>query len=244
MNNLFNVIFKVRKPVIAMIHVMHGSRPWQVTMAMNDLEILNPLVDAVLVENYGSEAYHLMPVLECVQDIATIPVGVNVLPNDYQDAFAQCQFYGGSFIQLDHVTGKFVNSESIDEADYLMSRANYSNIAVLGGVHPKYYQMKQPIPPIGESAKIAKKIADAVVVTGNATGDAASLADLQAVRDAVGDFPIIIGSGLTPKNAKEQLSIADGAIVGTSLKKRGVVSGEPVDQEMTKRLMEVVHTFR
>lgn len=54
---------------------------------------------------------------------------------------------------------------------------------------------------------------------------------------------------LTPKlskrlNVAAQLSIADGAIVGSAFKRRGVVPGEPIDVEMVKVLMDEVWKLR
>lgn len=45
-----------------------------------------------------------------------------------------------------------------------------------------------------------------------------NLDELKRVRESVGDFPIITGSGTTDKNIREILGIAHGTIVGTFLK--------------------------
>ena len=54
---------------------------------------------------------------------------------------------------------------------------------------------------------------------------------------------MIIGAGLTPDNAYEQLRIADGAIVGSYLKKDGIAKNK-VDRIRVKRLMDVVKDVR
>ena len=85
--------------------------------------------------------------------------------------------------------------------------------------------------------------ADAIVVSGRVTGEPPTLADLREARLAVGDFPVLVGSGLAPQNAAALLQVADGALVGTSLKHSTAVH-ERVMPERVRRLLEVVHALR
>jgi membrane complex biogenesis BtpA family protein len=79
-------------------------------------------------------------------------------------------------------------------------------------------------------------LADGLVVSGQATGAATPLADVKRVRDAVPGVPVLVGSGATPDTAAELLSLADGLIVGTALKRDGDVSA-PVDPARVRRLV-------
>jgi predicted TIM-barrel enzyme len=90
---------------------------------------------------------------------------------------------------------------------------------------------------IEESAKLAEASgADAVVVTGVLTGKPTSIEDIEQVKKVV-TVPVYVGSGVSVKNIKDQLSIASGVIVGSSLKDRGEVS-LPVDFDLAKELIE------
>jgi predicted TIM-barrel enzyme len=51
--------------------------------------------------------------------------------------------------------------------------------------------------------------------------------------------PVFIGSGLNLNNAKELLSIADGAIVATSIK-RGTGNSSFIDISKAEKLMEKI----
>jgi predicted TIM-barrel enzyme len=73
------------------------------------------------------------------------------------------------------------------------------------------------------------KGADAIVVTGDASGDAPAA---QTLQEAAKGRPVLIGSGLTPANAASLVSACDGAIVGTSL-----MSDRSVDPEKAEELM-------
>ena len=79
-------------------------------------------------------------------------------------------------------------------------------------------------------------MADAVIVTGAATGAAADRALLERVRRAAGDRCVILGSGVTPDNAASLLPLADAAIVGTWTKRGGDVRA-PVDADRVRRLI-------
>ncbi len=252
---LFGRLFPKRKPIIAMIHVFEGERQRQIDQALEDLERLQPYVDGVLTENYGwgyANANHatektgerLYEITAAVVKQATIPVGVNVLPNDYWQAFnialqAQCRF-----IQMDHVTGEFDGCESVDPDDFLWTRKCYRDIAVFGGIHPKYYELFEPTCSLAECAKKAMALADSVIVTGQVTGDAATLDDLRIARDGLVAHPLIVGSGLAPENVQAQLAIADGAIVGTTLKDAGVRPGSRINVQRVQRLMKEVAKLR
>ena len=69
-------------------------------------------------------------------------------------------------------------------------------------------------------------LADALIVTGAETGAAADPGRLRTLRDAV-DAPLLFGSGLTASNARA-FADADGAIVGTSVKRDGAVDASLV----------------
>ena len=55
--------------------------------------------------------------------------------------------------------------------------------------------------------------------------------------------PLIVGAGLTPKNVYEQLSITDGAIVGSAFKPRGDTSA-PVEKHLVRAFMDEVRRVR
>ena len=72
-------------------------------------------------------------------------------------------------------------------------------------------------------------------MTGEGTGRPVDLPRLREVA-AASDAPVYIGSGLTPKTARDLLGIADGAIVGSALKRGGDV-GRPVDLKLAATLV-------
>ena len=89
---------------------------------------------------------------------------------------------------------------------------------------------------IGETAEAVEFMrADAVIVSGSATGKEPSDADLSSVGRQC-RLPIYVGSGITADNLPHYFALANGFIVGTYLKKDSRWT-ETVDPERVERLM-------
>ncbi len=89
---------------------------------------------------------------------------------------------------------------------------------------------------IGEVAKAAEFFsADGVIVTGSATAHPAAISDLDTVRTAT-TLPLLVGSGVTTDNLSQYIGRADGLIVGSEFKKKGVWSND-IDIERVNSFM-------
>ena len=81
--------------------------------------------------------------------------------------------------------------------------------------------------------------ADAVVVSGEATGRAIDPGHLERVLHVAGQTPVLIGSGAAEANAAALCSQTAGLIVGSALKVDEIVTA-PVDPELARRLVQAV----
>lgn len=89
---------------------------------------------------------------------------------------------------------------------------------------------------LAETAKAAEYfLADAVILTGTATGVPAKPEELRELKETTG-LPILIGSGVTLNNL-ENYTEASGLIVGSYFKKNGIWSNE-IDEEKVRVFME------
>jgi hypothetical protein len=172
---------------------------------------------------------------------AETPLGVNVLKNDARAALAVAAAAGGEFIRVNVHAGAVVADQGIVQSDaYHLLRdrrllgADVKIFADCGGKHAV------PVAPVDleQQARdlVHRGLADALVVSGPATGAATPLGDLKRVRAAVPDVPLLVGSGVTADTVAELLSLADGAIVGTDVKQQGDVR-RPVDGARVARLV-------
>lgn len=169
-------------------------------------------------------------------------VGLNILPNDYLLSFNMAQTYNLDFIQVDYVSGNYKNAPKVNESQFLSCRESYPNVTVLGGVWPKYYH------PVNESIleddlNNAQKLAHAIVVTGSGTGKETPLDKIKTFRSIIGEFPLIVGAGMTPENVHAQLSIADGAIVGSCFKPLGQTA-KKINKSLVNEFMTEVKKNR
>ena len=53
------------------------------------------------------------------------------------------------------------------------------------------------------------------------------------------NIPVIAGSGVNDTNIKDQLNIADGAIIGSGFKVNGKIEN-PISYELTKKVMDAL----
>ncbi len=228
-------------PIFGMIHLA-GDNP--VRRALDEIALFEEEgISGAIIENYHGSVDDVVKTLkETAKLNLKISFGVNILPNEFQRAFHLANCYGADFIQLDHVAGTYTNGKKFDSGLYDACRKKYPEISVFGGVWPKYYT------PIAGSnletdLQTGMERADAIVVTGAGTGKETPFGKITRFRSGIGDHPLIIGAGLTVANAYQQLSLADGAIVGTALKV-GNETSNPVDSFKVRDLMAVVREVR
>lgn len=194
--------------------------------------------DGFVIENYGDkpftrgrvEAETIAAMTRVIVRVAAevkLPFGVNVLRNDALSALAIAAATDASFIRVNVHTGAMITDQGIIEGDAyttLRKRAALAPGVLIFADH--LVKHATPMGEVSASDLRERGLADALIITGAATGAAADPARLRDVRAAV-DAPLLLGSGLTADNAGA-FHDADGAIVGTSLKRDGVVDPERV----------------
>jgi predicted TIM-barrel enzyme len=82
-------------------------------------------------------------------------------------------------------------------------------------------------------------LSDGVIVTGAATGQEASLEEVDRVKAAV-QIPVLVGSGVTEENVDRYLAVADALIIGSYFKQGGHWM-QGVEVERVKRFMAKVN---
>jgi len=88
---------------------------------------------------------------------------------------------------------------------------------------------------LAETARAAEFfLADGVVVTGGATGEAAARGDVSEAVSAI-RLPVLVGSGITPANV-DHYAHAQGYIVGSALKQGGAWCN-PLDRDALRAMV-------
>lgn len=208
--------------------------------------------DAAVVENYGDAPFpadSLSPasvaamavVADRVRRECSLRVGVNALRNDARAALGIASAVGASFVRVNVHTGVSATDQGFIEgrADETLRyrRLLGRRVAILADVHVKH---AVPIsqPDIARAARETayRGMADGLIVTGPATGEPVDIDELRRVREAVPDRRLFVGSGATAETVQALLSVADGIIVGTSIKPDRDPS-QPVDVRLARALV-------
>lgn len=253
-------LFDGKKAIIGMVHLLplpgtpgfDGNMEKIYEQALKDTKALEDGgVTALMVENFGDTPYGkkldlaqstaLAAVAAVVKQNTNLPVGIDAAFCDYETALACAKAVGADFVRLAVFVDTVACFAGIMEpcardAVYYRKQIGAENVKIFADIQVKYTHMLIPSISIEESAAVAVSSgADAVIVTGSHTGGETPIDAVKRVKNVV-NVPVIVGSGVKTANIKEQMGIADGAIVGSSLKIDGVVSN-PVDVEKVTELM-------
>jgi len=263
-------LFGVPKPVIGMVHLwpLPGSPGYTgygmqkiIDHAVQDAEALvEGGVNGLMVENMWDLPYYVgssvQPEAMTAQAVGAaevvrsfpLPVGINVIHNGGIVCLSIAVAAGARFIRVCILTGsRLWDTGELDHgcaADLMRKRKDLhaERIHVFADVDKKH---SVPFPGIDLATHIEWTEfygADGVIVSGRMTGSAP---DLEKVREVkrLATRPVLIGSGSDTNNVASFLQFADGIIVGSSLKKDGVMEN-PVDVNRVRAFMEKVKPVR
>lgn len=229
-------VFGVDKPIIGMLHLMGFGREKVLENAKREIEIMyRNGVNAVLVENYFGDRVDVENALRYLQAVYPNKVyGVNMLGFP-EMAFDLARKYGAKFVQMDSVCGHLEPSYEKSFLKKLEAMRGNGDIFLLGGVRFKYQPYRSGR-SLEEDLKLGMERCDAIVVTGEGTGISTDLEKIKTFRSILGDFPLIVGAGMTAQTARQQLTFSDGAIVGSYFKEHGEAE-YPVDEDRVKEFI-------
>ncbi len=268
MSTLLNEMFGVKKPVIAMVHFppLPGTPLYDEKRGVNGIledvasdvkKLLAGGVDGLLFCNEGDRPYMLKAGPEAIAVMSRVitevaprdrPFGTDFLW-DPQAALAIALGTGASFVR-EVFTGVYDSDMGLwntDAGSMLRYRryVNAPHIKVFYNITPEFASPlgRRPLGLLAQSA-VVSSLADALLVSGPMAGAEPDLSYLQEVKASVGDqVPVLLNTGAKIENVRQFLSVADGVIVGSSLKVGGY-TWNPVDPERVKAFMSVVHQIR
>ncbi|MEX2649711.1 MAG: BtpA/SgcQ family protein [Alphaproteobacteria bacterium] len=260
----FRDLFPAQKPIIGVIHLPalpgYPNSPGldaAVAKALADTAALEAGgADGILVENEYDRPHTLLAARESIACMTRITaevvavarravVGAEILINDPEASLAVALAAGARFMRTDYFVDPMKRPEyggamRIDPAGLMAyrERIGANAVLVLADIQVKYATMTIER-SLAESARLARAAgADAVIVSGERTGQPPTVEDVARAKQGAGAMPVLIGSGLDAANARALLTIADGAIVGTSLK-----FGEHIAAERVRGVVEVARGF-
>lgn len=267
MTSLLGDLFGVSKPIIAMLHLAAlpgrprhdrraGMRP-VIDAAARDLAVLQDAgVDGLLFCNEADLPYQIGVGPEAVAAMAAVigairreisrPFGVNLVW-DPVASLAVARATGASFVR-EVFTGAYESDLGIMQPDFgsiaaYRSGIGAENVALFANITPEFASSAGQR-TIAQRARSAAFLGvDALLISGAITGEPTDLAWLREARAAAGDTPVLANTGVTAGTVGDVLSVADGAIVGSSLKTDSITFN-PVDPVRAAEFMAAARRAR
>jgi len=245
MNN-FKHLFGKQKPVIAMVHLraLPGAPLYDVAAGIDaivagvraDLQALQAArVDAVMFGNENDRPYEFEVDIASTATMAyvigqlraeiSVPFGVNVLW-DANASVALAAATGADFVR-EIFTGTYASDMGLWSPDAgaamrYRNRLGCKDVAMLFNVSAEFADSldQRSLADRARSA-VFSSIPDAMLVSGAITGEAADLSEIEAVKEALPDTPVLANTGVKHDTVADVLAVADGCVVGTALKVGG-----------------------
>ena len=261
-------VFGVQKPIIAMCHLgalpgdphydKNGGMTAVVEWARKDLHALqNGGVDAVMFSNEFSMPYLTDVPAVTVASMARVigellaeirvPFGVNVLwdPSASLDLAAAT---GAKFVR-EIFSGVYASdfglwNPNCGEIVRHQQAVAAEDVKLLFNIVPEAarYLADRDVVDIARSTVFNHR-PDALCVSGLTAGTQTDASVLRRVKEAVPETPLFANTGVRLENVAEQLSIADGAVVGTTFKINGAFDRH-VDEARVREFMGKVKSMR
>lgn len=260
-------LFGVEKPVIAMAHLpaLPGTPRYDaaggidrlVNTVRADLDrLLRGGVDAVMFCNEDDRPYVFRAGIEQIAAMTrviaqtapqAVPFGVDFLW-DPMAAMAIAHATGAKFIR-EVFTGVYESDMGLwspNAGEVLRFRRNIGaeNVRVFFNVVPEFAS-SLGVRSVAQRARnaVTSSLADVVLVSGSMAGEEPDIAIIEQIKGAVGDIPVFLNTGAKAQNIRYYLRMADGVIVGSSLKVDGY-TWNPVDLDRVETFMAQVKLAR
>ena len=255
-------VFNRTNPIIGVVHLLPlpasarwgGSLKAVIDRAEQEATALAAGgVDGIIIENFCDVPFVkdqvdpavvsvMTLIVQRLKNLVTVPLGLNVLRNDGRSAMAIAACVEAQFIRVNVLTGVMATDQGLIEgqAHQLLRyrRELGSDIKILADVLVKHARpLGTPNLTTAVQDTIERGLADAVILSGWATGSPPSLEDLELASTAAKETPVLIGSGANWDNIAQLMQAADGVIVASSLKRHGLIN-EPVDPIRVAQFVE------
>jgi membrane complex biogenesis BtpA family protein len=267
MKDWLETLFGVRKPIVAMCHL--GALPGDphydpqdgmravLEWARKDLHALQDGgVDAVMFSNEFSMPYLTSVPTITVASMARIigellgeirvPFGVNVLW-DPSASLDLAMATGAKFVR-EIFSGVYASdfglwNPNCGEIVRHQHAIGAGEIRLLFNIVPEaaQYLANRDVVDVARSTVFNHR-PDGICVSGLVAGTQTDASLLRRVKEAVPDTPVFANTGVRLDNVAEQLSIADGAVVGTTFKIDGKFENH-VDENRVREFMKKVKTL-
>ncbi|PSB55929.1 phosphorybosylanthranilate isomerase, partial [Chroococcidiopsis cubana CCALA 043] len=213
-----NQTFKTDRPIIGVVHLLPlpTSARWGGSLAavidraeQEATALASGGVDGIIVENFFDAPFvkervdpavvsAMTLIVQRLKQLVTLPIGLNVLRNDAHSGLAIASCVQAQFIRVNVLTGVMATDQGIIEgqAHSLLRyrRELGSDVKIFADVLVKHARpLSSTNLTNAVQDTIERGLADAVILSGWATGNPPNLEDLELATAAANGTPVFIG---------------------------------------------------
>ncbi len=236
-----------RKPVFGMVHVRALPGTPDATLTVSEIcriafleaqTLIHHGFDGILIENMHDRPYlnrnvgpeivaAMTMVGQTIKSRLEVPCGIQILAGANEAALAVAQAAGLDFIRAEGFVFGHMADEGVMQADAgtllrYRRRIGAEHVAIFTDIQKKHsaHAITADL-AIGDHARAAEFFhSDGLIITGSVTGQAPDPTQITEVKHLT-DLPVLLGSGIEAENLSRFWSLADGFIVGSTLKVAG-----------------------
>jgi len=250
------------KEIIGMIHLKALPSAPNNTLSIDEIfEFAKADLDALteggissaIVENMFDVPYDTKPNLEILvgmtilytrlKAVSKIPLGLNIQACNSSEEMVVATLCNAPYIRVETLVEERTTSfgRLYPSGPFITRKMQElgSNVQIYADINSKHtYPVSHQTLKETISAAIESR-ASKLILTGSLTGKSPSLEEARDFKKLCGDVPMLIGSGVSVDNIRQFLEIADGIIVGSSIKMDGKVDN-PVDVLRVKEFLKAL----
>lgn len=219
--NAFKAFFQSKSPVVLpVIHVLNNEQA-----ELNTKRAIEGGCGGVFLINHDFDVDEFLPIIKHVRKtFPDIWLAVNFLAVTGKHAFPTLGQLKDEGIKVDGYWGDDARIDEFSDKNHQSEAEEILRVKKDSGWDGMYFggtcfkKQREVLPEhYPTSAKLATHFMDVVTTSGVATGHAADTDKIKTFRNACGDKPIALASGITPENVHEYFDLVDCLMVATGI---------------------------
>ena len=214
-------------------------------------------VDAVMFGNENDRPYEFKAnpassstmayVIGALRNKINIPYGVNVLW-DPMSTIAVAASTDAHFVR-EIFTGTYASdmgywNPDAGKAMRYRNSLNREDLLMFYNISAEFaYSLDKRSVAERSKSVVFSSIPDAILISGQITGESVAISELKKVKNLIPNTPVLANTGVKIENVEDTLSVADGVIIGSSLKVDGN-TWNTVDPKRASDFMNKVKSIR
>ena len=214
-------------------------------------------VDAVMFGNENDRPYEfnanpassstMAYVIGALRNKIKVPYGVNVLW-DPMSTIAVAASTGAHFVR-EIFTGTYASdmgywNPDAGKAMRYRNSLNREDLLMFYNISAEFaYSLDKRSVAERSKSVVFSSVPDAILISGQITGESVAISELKKVKNLIPNTPVLANTGVKIENVEDTLSVADGVIIGSSLKVDGN-TWNAVDPKRVSDFMNKVKSIR